>query len=143
MAAVILIGAVLIAIFQVGLGGSGTSVNPVSLSQETDNIEIVKMTPEGLKEKKEIVIVPTQVIEVTFNKKLENAPETKIMTEPLAEVRIELSDDKKTARITPVKPFSLGQGYTLFIKGSTKFEGGKTLGSDADFHFSVINYRGV
>jgi hypothetical protein len=29
------------------------------------------------------------------------------------------------------------------VKGETKFDGKKTLGSDVDFHFATISYNGV
>lgn len=153
--AVIAVGVILIAIFQVGLGGSFGRVNTTESGTSTasapasvpnivsGDVEIVSITPAELKEKKDIVIVPTQVIEMTFNKKLENAPETKIITDPSSEIKVELSDDRMTAKIIPVKPYKLGQGFTLFLKKETKFEGGKVWGRDEDFHFTVIDYKGV
>lgn len=152
---VIAVGLILIAIFQMGLGGSFTRVktaeNGGGISSSTTSVpnivsgdvEIVSVTPAELKEKKDIVIVPTQVIEFTFNKRLENGPETKIITDPPTEIRVELSDDHLKARIIPIKPYKLGQGFTLFLKKETKFEGGKVWGRDEDFHFSVIDYKGV
>ncbi len=154
--AVIAVGLILIAIFQMGLGGSSVP-RPFSESQESrvksqgssvpnivsGDVEIVSITPAELKEKKDIIIVPTQVIEMTFNKRLENGPETKIITDPPTEIRVELSDDHFKARIIPVKPYKLGQGFTLFLKKETKFEGGKVWGRDEDFHFTVIDYKGV
>lgn len=147
--AVVVIGLLLIAIFQMGLGGSFTRVDTASEDVSvvpnisSGDLEIVSMSPAELKQKKDIVIVPTQVIEITFNKKLENAPETKIITDPPSDIKVELSDDRMTAKIIPVKPYKLGQGFTLFLKKETKFEGGKTWGRDEDFHFTIIDYKGV
>lgn len=152
--AVIAIGIILIAIFQMGLGGSFTRINTETNSSTTteptiqkisfgEDIELVSTKPDVLMQKKDIVVVPTQVIELTFNKRLENGPETRIVTDPPADFRIELSGDRMTAKLIPLKPYQLGQGYTLFLKGETKFEGGKTLGRDEDFHFTIVDYKGV
>ena len=141
IAIVLAIGAILIAIFKFGLGGMATP-RPSDTSQ-SDSITVVSTNPAPLKEKKEVVVLPTQPIEVTFNQPLENIPETRITIEPKADVKVELSGDKKTLKITPNTPFALGQGYTMFIKGETKFDGKKTLGSDIDFHFATISYNGV
>lgn len=146
ISAVLLIGAGLIAIFTFGLYKPSSPTLPSEPSAQntvSDNIELVSTNPEGLIKKQEVIILPNQSIEFTFNQPLENVPETKIAIEPTFEVKVELSKDRKTARLTPSKPFALGQGYTLFIKGDTKFEGKKQLGRDLDFHFSTISYKGV
>lgn len=141
IAAIITIGAILIAIFQFGLGGPATE-RP-SDSSESDTISVVATNPAPLKEKKTVVVLPTQPIEITFNQPLENVPETRFVIEPKADYKAELSGDRKTLIITPITPYALGQGYSLIIKGETKFEGKKTLGSDVDFHFATISYNGV
>lgn len=151
IAAVIAIGVILIAIFQMGLGGMGFPV--VEQSQESRvrsqeipesaDPQVVSTNPAPLKEKKEVTILPTQVLEFSFNRPLENVPETKITLEPTHDFKVELSEDRKTVKVIPVKPFELGQGYTIFIKSDTKFDGGKNLGSDTDFHFTTISYKGV
>lgn len=141
IAAVIAIGALLIALFQFGLGGTGTP-RPTNLSQ-SDSPTVTSTNPEAMKEKKTVVVLPTQTIEISFNHPLENIPETKIVIEPKADYKVELSDDRKTLKIIPLTPYALGQGYSLFVKGETKFDGKKTLGSDVDFHFATISYNGV
>lgn len=146
ISAVLLIGAVLIAIFTFGLYKPSSPTlppEPGGQNMVSETIELVSTNPEGLIKKQEVIILPNQFIEFTFNQPLENVPETKIVIEPSFEVKVELSKDRKTAKITPVKPFALGQGYTLFIKGDTKFDGKKHLGRDLDFHFSTISYKGV
>lgn len=141
IAVVVTIGAILIAIFQFGLGGAVTP-RPADLST-SDSITVVSTNPSQMKEKKTVVVLPTQTIEISFNQPLENLPETKIVIEPKADYKVELSDDRKTLKIIPVTPYALGQGYSLFVKGETKFDGKKTLGSDVDFHFATISYNGV
>lgn len=141
IAAIIAIGAILIAIFQFGLGGEATP-RPSDISQ-SDSPVVVATNPEAMKEKKTVVVLPTQTIEISFNQPLENIPETKIVIEPKADYKVELSGDRKTVKIIPVTPYALGQGYSLFVKGETKFDGKKTLGNDVDFHFATISYNGV
>lgn len=141
IAIVLAIGAILIAIFRFGLGGPSVP-RPSDISQ-SESVMIVSTSPADLKDKKTVVILPTQSVEVTFNHPLENLPETRITIEPKADYKVELSGDRKTVKIIPVTPFALGQGYTMFIKSETKFDGKKTLGHDEDFHFSTISYNGV
>ncbi len=141
IAAVVAIGAILIAVFQFGLGGPATERG--SEVSQTDSPVVVSTNPPTMKEKKTVVVLPTQPIEITFNQPLENVPETRITIEPKADYKVELSGDKKTIKITPNTPYALGQGYSLFIKADTKFDGKKTLGSDVDFHFATISYNGV
>lgn len=141
IAAVIAIGAILIAIFQFGLGGPVTE-RPSDISQ-ADAITVVATDPAPLKERKTAVILPTQTITVSFSHALENVPETRFVIEPKADYKTELSDDRKTLKITPLTPFALGQGYSLIIKGDTKFDGKRTLETDIDFHFATISYNGV
>jgi hypothetical protein len=143
--AVIAIGVILFAIFKFGLGGAPTPVADQQINQPipAGEIRLIGTNPPELLEKKEIIIIPTQTIEFTFNERLENAPETRIVLDPVADVEIKISDDKKSAKIIPTKPYKLGQGFTVFIKGETKFEGGKKLDRDYDFHFNTINYSGI
>ncbi len=141
IAVIVAIGAILIAVFQFGLGGPATERG--SEVSQTDSPVVVSTNPPTMKEKKTVVVLPTQPIEITFNQPLENVPETRITIEPKADYKVELSGDKKTIKIIPVTPYSLGQGYSLFIKADTKFDGKKTLGSDVDFHFATISYNGV
>lgn len=141
IAAVVAIGVILIAIFQFGLGGPGAERGVDTV--QTESPVVVATNPAAMKEKKTVVVLPTQSIEITFNQPLENVPETRITIEPKADYKVELSSDKKTIKIIPITPYSLGQGYSLFIKADTKFDGKKTLGSDVDFHFATISYNGV
>ena len=137
---VIFLGLLLIAVFQRGFSVENAAVNQVQ--EDSSEIRMVSSNPPQLKDKKEVVVAPSQVIEFTFSEALENVPETKIEVEPVSDIKLELSEDRKTVKIIPVKPYSLGQGYTIFIRGNTKFEGKREYGKNEDFHFSTISYRG-
>lgn len=144
---VTIIGALLIFIFGRGLSSSTPSsqnkpvVEPTKTeAQDNKEIKVVTTVPPNLDG---AVILPTQVIEITFNQPLENRGEFKNRIDPLAEYEIKLSDDRKTAKIILSKPFKLGTGYTLFIKPDTKFDGKKTLDKELIYHFNTISYKGV
>lgn len=145
--AIIFIGAILIAIFKFGFGGGGISIinNSSKPSEQVNTSEpqLISSNPPELFERKPMIFKPDQVIELNFNTKLENGPETKIVFDPPVEVKIELKNEDKTAVIKPVKPYKLGQGYTFFIKSDTKLAGGKTLGKEYNLTFNVINYSGI
>lgn len=107
----------------------------------TEKVQVVATKPNPLEE---AVVVPTQVVEITFSQPLENVGEFKHRLDPKPEeYKIELSNDRKTAKIIPIKPFTLGTRYTLFITTDTKFDGRKVTQQDLIFHFSVIPYQGV
>lgn len=146
IAAVIGLGLILIAIFKFGFGGS-----PVSLPSATQTSQsgpegpaIISSEPPELFIKKPLIISPSQVLKLNFSVPLQNGPETKIVLDPPADVQIELTNDNKTAVITPKSPYKLGQGYAIFVKRDTKLkEEGKILGQDYDLHFNIINYSGI
>lgn len=142
IAAVIVVGVILIAIFATGFGGKQVPTNePNGLSQnQSPNPHVVSTNPNPLEN---TTIVPTQELEITFSHPIENKGEVKYILDPVADVSIELSDDRKTIKVIPVKPFALGQGYTLSIKQDTKFDEGKRQDGDAVFHFTTIPYTGV
>lgn len=105
-----------------------------------DPPKIVSTKPDPLDQ----IIIPTdQIIEITFNRPLENAGEFKVKIEPKVEFKLELSGDRKTGRIIPVKPYELGSGYTISIGPDTKFDGVGEWGKDKSFHFRTIKYTGV
>lgn len=143
--AVVVIGLILIVIFKFGLGGTQISLtdNVKNEQAKTNEPQLISTTPPELFEKKPMIFIPTQVIELHFNVELENGPETKLVLDPPHEFKVEISSDNKTARIVPLKPYTLGQGYTIFIKPDTKIKGGKTLGKGYDMQFNVINYSGI
>lgn len=111
-----------------------------SVNADSDEPRIVSTKPDPLNE---TIIPASQVIEITFNKPLQNVPEFKVRIEPKVDFKVELSFDRKTAKITPLKPLGLGTAYTLTINPDTKFDGVGNWGQTKDFHFRTIKYRGV
>lgn len=108
--------------------------------QEDNKPRIISTKPDPLEE---AIISATQVIEITFNKPLENVGEFKNKIEPKVDYKVELSADRKTAKITPTKAFELGSTYTLFIGTESKFDGIGRWGEEKIFHFKTIKYTGV
>lgn len=101
--------------------------------------ELISTNPNPLED---TIITADQVVEITFSQPLENAPEFKTKIEPKLDYKVELSGDKKTAKIIPALPFELGTTYTLFIMTDSKFEGGGRLPKELNFHFRTVRYRG-
>jgi hypothetical protein len=148
-AVVAVVGVILIIIFRFGFGAqqpildNGQQPQEVT-QQQTNNPEEIQVVSTNPKNLDGATILPNQSIEITFNRALENEPETKRQWDPEdTDVKTELSTDRKTVKFTPNKPFILGQGYTLTIKPDTKFDGKKTLGKDLIYHFKTISYSGV
>lgn len=96
-----------------------------------------------IKPKDGSIISSDEEIEITFNRGLENEGELKIRIEPKVEYKITLMQDRKVARVTPLKPFELGSEYTLYITGDTKFTGHGAWGEEKTFRFRTIKYRGI
>ncbi len=116
------------------------SVNkPVQVS-EKDKPQIVSTKPDPLEGS---MISGSETIEITFNRPLENVGEFKVRIDPEAEFKLELSPDRKTGKIIPIKPYELGQGYTIFIGTETKFDGVGRWGEEKIYHFRTIKYRGI
>lgn len=147
--AIATISLILIALFKGGFYKTTPAINNTSTPQVNtqtgeidlgDGMKIISTNPKALDNS---VILPTQTIEITFNLPLENVGEFKNRIEPKADYKVELSSDRKTAKIIPQTPFNLGTSYTLFILPDTKFDGKKRLQRDFIFHFSTINYNGA
>ncbi len=109
-------------------------------STQNSSPEITKTIPDPLNES---IIPADQIIEITFNLPLQNAPEFKVRIEPKIDFKVELSSDRKTARIITAKPYDLGASYTLYIASDTKFDGAGNWGKDRTFHFRTVKYRGI
>lgn len=147
MIAVAIIGALLILLFQRGIYSktvveSAIDKEPSNQTavQQTDKPVVVSTIPSPLEE---AIIVPTQVIEVTFNIPIENSGEFKHRIEPESDYTIKLSDDRKTVKIIPDPLLKLGTTFTLFISNETKFDGGKRLEQEKIYHFKTLEYKGV
>lgn len=135
------VGTILILIFQHGFSSSKPAALLEKQNQiQTVNPEIISTSPSPLDQ---AIIWGQQPIEITFNLPLENIPELKYKFEPQSELKVELLNDKKTVRFTPVKPLPLGVSYTLSLPASAKFDGQKTLGKDYIFSIRTIEYKGV
>ncbi len=107
---------------------------------QDDSPQIVSTKPDPLDNN---IVSASDPIEITFNKPLQNVPEFKIKIEPKPDYRVELSFDRKTARIIFNKPLDLGTGFTLYIQPDTKFDGVGEWKQDKTFHFRTIKYTGV
>lgn len=106
----------------------------------SDQPRIVSTIPDPLDG---TIIAADQKIEITFSHPLENAPELKLRIEPNLNYKVELSSDRKTAKITPTGSYDLGVSYTLFVMPDSKFDGGARLQGEKIFHFQTIRYRGI
>ncbi len=115
-------------------------VAPAPQASSSNKVAIVSTNPNPLDEN---IIGGNDTIEITFNRPLENVGEFKVRIEPKVDFKVELSSDRKTAKIIPVKPFELGTTYTLFIGPETKFDGVGRWGEEKIFHFKTIRYTGV
>lgn len=118
----------------------GASQSPTATISSTDKPQIVSTKPDPLNDN---IISASEIIEITFNRPLENEGEFKSRIEPQIDYKIELVNDRKTAKIIPAKPYNLGSTYTLFIGTETKFDGVGRWGEEKVFHFKTIKYTGV
>lgn len=150
---VLIIGAIIgIGVSLVLLRGGYSKPNPISSptpsSKSTltptpnpnEKPHIVSTKPDPLEE---AIISATENLEITFNRPLENVGEFKVRIDPKIDFKVELSGDRKTAKIIPVKPYELGTTYTLFIGTETKFDGVGRWGEEKIFHFRTVRYRGI
>lgn len=106
----------------------------------TETPQIVSTKPDPLEDN---IVAADGVVEITFNKPLQNSGEFKLKIEPTVEFKVDLSSDRKTARISFIKPLELGSTYTLFIGPETKFDGTGNWGQEKIFHVRTIVYKGV
>lgn len=115
-------------------------VDQPKVKVESDTPKIISTKPNPLEG---AIITASEVIEVTFSHPLENEGEFKLRIEPEVLFKIQLSSDRKTAKIIPQKPYELGRTYTLFIKSDTKFDGVGQWGEEKIFHVNTVRYRGI
>jgi hypothetical protein len=150
---ILMVGAALIYISQQGLYpplSSTQSQDPIPTQVPTDRPVVVSTVPPGLNSEESITVSPTQTLEITFNMPLENVGEFKNKIEPSAEYKVELSGDRKTAKIIPATPWKLGSSYMLTITPDTKFNNNpgqqastNRLNGDINLRFKSIEYRGI
>ncbi|KKQ81574.1 MAG: hypothetical protein UT04_C0069G0001, partial [Candidatus Daviesbacteria bacterium GW2011_GWF2_38_7] len=122
------------------LNSSKPTSKPSQTISPSDKPQIISTKPDPLDE---TIISAAEIIEITFNRPLENVGELKVKIEPNIEYKVELSGDRKTAKIIPVKPYNLGASYTLSIGPDSKFDGVGSWGKDKTYHFRTIKYTGV
>jgi hypothetical protein len=137
----ITIGLILITVFNRGFYATQESVGP---SQNTDanskNVMVLSTNPDNLDN---ATILPTQSLEITFNKPVENEGELKHRLEPQTDHHIEVSGDRKTVKVVPNKGWALGTTYTLFIQSDSKFREEGKLDHEIIYHFKTIDYKGI
>lgn len=119
---------------------NASTTQPNTTNSQSESPKIISTKPDPLEN---AVISANETIEITFNKPIENIGEFKSRIEPKIDYKVELSSDRKTAKIIPLKPYDLGSTYTLFIGTETKFDGVGRWGEEKIFHFKTIPYRGV
>lgn len=120
---------------------NGGNARPKPSTNETNQEpKIISTKPEPLEN---AVVSATETVEITFNRPLENIGEFKFRIDPKAEIKIELSPDRKTAKIIPQTPYGLGVTYTIFIGPESKFDGVGNWGKEAIYHFQTIKFRGI
>lgn len=146
------LAALLILIFQRGFYPKpAIAPIPEEAKNQENQVEPIKIVATNPSPLDESTILPTQVIEITFNYPLENTGEFKHKFEPeFKGYELKLSDDRKTVTITPTKAFKLGTTYTFSILPDSKFDGlpagqagKKVLKESFTYHFRTIEYRGV
>jgi len=141
------IGLLLIIAAKIGLSAPSSvpkvpesaTINTVS-SKDSNQVNLVSTSPSPLDQ---ATILPNQTITITFDQPAQNAPELKVKIDPQIDINTELSDDRKTLKVSPKTTFGLKQGYTLTIPTEAKFDGDKKLDHDLIFHFTTIDYQGV
>lgn len=111
---------------------------PKDISKESPFV--VSTKPDPLEDN---LVSGSDPVEITFNRPLENVGEFKSRIEPKIDYKVELSSDRKTAKIIPSKPYPLGTTFTLFIGPDSKFDGVGNWGKDKTYHFRTIKYTGV
>lgn len=141
---VIFLGVVLIALFNGSLSRKVLPFNNFGVNQNIQSLSDEKPRLLSTKPENHGVISPTESIELTFNKPIENAGELKFKIDPTADVKVVLSDDRKTAKFVPNTPYLLGQSYRILIFNDfTKFDNKERLDSGIEFDFNTIPYNGV
>lgn len=147
IAVIIALGLALIAIFSHGLyvkpGDPPTTQTSSQISPSPSQNEEPKVTATYPDPLDQAILTPSQSFNITFNYPLENQGELKLKFDPKLDYKIELSADRKTAKISPTSSFQIGNTYTLTIGPDTKFDGKKTLGHDILYHLKTIDYQGV
>ncbi len=140
---IIIVAAIAIFLFLKGISLKPQPQKPTEqkpTQTQNESPKIVSTKPDPLEN---TIISATEVVEITFNRPLENVGEFKLKMDPKIDYKIELSSDRRTAKIIPVKPYQLGTAYIIYIGGETKFDGVGQWGQEKIFHYRTIKYTGV
>ena len=113
-------------------------------TNEIQYLQIISTSPSPLDE---ATILPTQAIEITFNKPIFRS-EFKHKFDPEVDHDVEVVNEEnqeygKLLRIVFKKPLEFGSGYTLFIEQNTHSEDKQTLEKNYQYHFKTIKYSGI
>lgn len=144
-ASVIVFGVGLFIFYQLNKPEAEEAVNKPAETQTDDQLRVVKTNPDPLDE---ATILPTQSIEITFNKEIPKS-EFKHQFDPeIKGYEIEAIGGGDATKGTTMKvnfkePLELGGGYTLVIQNSTRTNDGKNLDHQYEYHFKTIQYKGV
>ncbi len=139
--AFVAVGLILMWIFKGHLTKPASSQPSKTSSASQNDVPAIVSTDPDLSS--ETIVGANQVISITFNRSLQNKGEFKLKMSPDVPVNVELSQDRKTAKITPLKPYYLGSEYTIDIGTDTKFDGVGAWGKEVIYHFKTVTYNGV
>lgn len=107
-----------------------------------ESLKIISTKPDPLEK---TTILPSQPIEVTFNKAF-SLDKLKIRFDPGVDYEVKTASSNsqdQTIIISFKKPLKLGSGYTLFIFPDPTAKEKLELDKEYSFHFKTINYSGV
>lgn len=117
-----------------------TQTKPQNTPSQNDSPAVVSTKPNPLEG---AIISADEVVEITFNKPLESVGEFKVRIDGKKDFKVELSPDRKTAKIIPTTPYEFGNSFTIHIQPDTKFDGVGPWGQDKTFQFRTIKYKGI
>lgn len=118
---------------------------PAPNSQD-EKLKIIKTNPELLDD---TTILPTQSIEITFNKVVPKSEFKHLLAPEVKNYEIEALGGPDSSKGTTMKinfkdPLQLGGGYSLIIYESTRAEKeSDKLDKEYIYHFKTIKYKGV
>lgn len=139
---ILILAVVAVLFFKANILNKESSIKQETESKQTeDQLNITSTSPDPLEG---AVIMPSQIIEIKFNKII-SVSEFKHKFDPELEHEV-LSEDEKSGTVFKIKfnkPLDLGSGYTLYVLPDTNGVDKKTLGKDVIYHFSTIKYKGV
>lgn len=148
--AVIAVGVVLIAIFQMGfyrtdrqstLAPEDKGTAESSEQADDGSPRIISTVPEKIDGE---VLLPAQEIVIRFNMPLEGFDRNvHVIFEPKLEFEAQVSGDRKSVTIKPKVAYAAGRSYLLRLKDNIGFAGGKKLGSEKSYSFKTIEHRGI